>query len=189
MLADCLRQTGFYSDEDVLLFEKAAVSRTMAKNEILLQQGAVCKSMFYNITGAFYQYNVKDEIEENIIDLHTDKEWFFNHSSFASQKPSGSFIKAYAQSSILELSVESLHWLIAKSQVFLQMGKLLDQATSRVYFFDNCLTPAEKYQYILDNRPQLIQQFPQKMLASYLKITPETLSRVRDKFSRGKVIS
>jgi len=48
------------------------------------------------------------------------------------------------------------------------------------------MTPLQKYQYILDHRPDLIQQFPLKIIASYLKITPETLSRVRDKLSKGK---
>jgi len=41
------------------------------------------------------------------------------------------------------------------------------------------MTPTEKYRYILSNKPQLIQKFPLKYIASYLNITPETLSRVR----------
>jgi hypothetical protein len=65
----------------------------------------------------------------------------------------------------------------------------MDSAVSRVIFFDNASTPTEKYLYILNNRLQLIQAFPLKMIASYLKITPETLSRVREKVTRPRDIS
>jgi hypothetical protein len=51
------------------------------------------------------------------------------------------------------------------------------------------MTPLEKYQFVLQTRPQLVQVFPLKMIASYLKVTPETLSRVREKLARGGDIS
>lgn len=76
------------------------------------------------------------------------------------------------------------HRLIGQSQSFLQMGKILEESTSRIDFFDNNNTQDEKYQYVLENKPELIQSFPQKLIASYLKITPETLSRVRNRFSK-----
>ncbi len=189
MLAEILKKTGFYSERDVRLFEDAIRFRAVAKDEILLAQGNVCKSVFYVVKGAFYQYDFRDEIEQNVIDLHTDGEWFLNHKSFVSQKPSASFVQAYAESEIMELTIESLHRLIAESPAFLQMGRILEQATARVHFFDNALTPTQKYEYLLDNRPQLLQAFPLKIIASYLKITPETLSRVREKLARGKIVS
>ena len=189
MIADILSANGTYSYEDVQLFERTTKLRYIAKNEILLSPGQVCRSVFFNITGAFYQYNYKDEMEENVIDLHPGNEWFLNHSSFFSQKPSGSFIKAYSKSKVLELDIESLHYLISKSSAFLQIAKIFEQATSRIHFFDNRLSAYEKYQYILNNRRELIQKFPLKLIASYLKITPETLSRVRENYSKTKVIS
>lgn len=189
MIAKALEITGFYAEKDLLLFEEKVKIRNVSRNEILLRKGEVCRSIFFNLSGAFYQYRVTDDMEQQVIDLHADQEWFLNHRSFAGQKPSESYMEAYTESSILELTVESLHHLIAQSPSFLQMGKILDQATSRVHFFDNDLTPTQKYQYILDNRPELIHKFPLKIIASYLKITPETLSRVRNKFSGGNAVS
>ena len=63
------------------------------------------------------------------------------------------------------------------------MGKLLDQAVSRIEFYDNNNSPDEKYVHLLENKPIVIRKFPQKVIASYLKITPETLSRVRKRIS------
>lgn len=65
----------------------------------------------------------------------------------------------------------------------------MESATERIHLFDNALNPIEKYNYILANKPELVQAFPLRMIASYLKITPETLSRVREKIVRPKSIS
>jgi CRP-like cAMP-binding protein len=136
-----------------------------------------------------YQYSIQLPGEKNIIDLHVANEWFFNQHSFATQSPSTSFIAAYTDSTVLELSIESIHYLINCSQAFFQLNKLLAQPADKNYFFDNMLTPLEKYQYIVDKRSGLLQTFPLKMIASYLKVSPETLSRVREKLTRPTNIS
>ena len=77
------------------------------------------------------------------------------------------------------MTVYSLHNLIEISPVFFQLGKLLQPTTLRTQFYDDSMTPIEKYKYVLEHRPQLLQRFPLKYIAAYLKIAPETLSRVR----------
>ncbi|PKG42822.1 Crp/Fnr family transcriptional regulator, partial [Psychroflexus sp. MES1-P1E] len=106
-------------------------------------------------------------------------DWVINHKSFTTRKPSEYSIQAFEESFIYELSIDAIHRLIAQSQSFFQMGKILEESTSRIDFFDNNNTPDEKYDFIIKNKPSLLQKFPQKIIASYLKITPETLSRVR----------
>ena len=186
MFAEILAKTGRFSDCDVSLFEKKTKIRTVKKGEIMLREGEICQTAFYVIAGSFYQYNFKDEIEENVIDLHIENEWFLNEQSFIAQKPSENIIKSYSDSTVLELTLFSMHELIAQSPAFFQMGSILEMSKSRVHFFDNSFTPLQKYQYILDNKPALLQRFPLKIIASYLKITPETLSRVRENLARGK---
>ena len=189
MLLEILETNGFYSDTDIALFESQVTFRNLLKDEVLVKPGEISNAIYFILTGAVYQYNYIDEFQENVIDLHLDHEWFLNDNSFISQKPSVSFIKAYTDSRILELNIESLHYLIGKSPAFLQLGKIFEQATYRVRLFDNRLTPTQKYQYILDHRRDLIQKFPLKYIASYLKITPETLSRVRENLAKGKMVS
>lgn len=189
MFSEALISTGYYSDQEILFFEKEARLRTVEKSEVLLNPGEVAKSVYFVLTGAIYQYNFKQNGEINIIDLHAEKDWLLSHRSFVSQTPSNTLISAFTKSTILELSIESVHFLITQSPAFLQLNKLLDQATSRVNFFDDSLTPLQKYKFIFENRPQLLQVFPLKMIASFLKITPETLSRVRDKFVNGIISS
>lgn len=189
MFSNALKTTGHYCDGDIRLFEKEVKYRQVQKDEVLLIKGEVAKSVFFLLNGAICQYGLKSDNERYIIDLHTENEWFLNHKSFVSQKPSENIITAFTESDILELSIESIHYLIGQSMAFLQLNKIFESCTSRVYFFDNVLTPLQKYQFVFENKQQLLQKFPLKIVASFLKITPETLSRVREKFAKNEFVS
>lgn len=178
MIQEILFAVGQFSDAEIALFEKFITKKTLKKNDILLKEGEICKSVFYILSGSFFQFQT-DEITENIIDLHLQKEWMFNHLSLIEQSPSKTAIKAFTKSEVIELSLSSLHSLIAKSQAFMQFGRIFNQPNNRIYLYDNSLNPTQKYNYIKEAKPLISQVFPIKMIASYLKIAPETLSRVR----------
>ncbi len=185
MTTGILKKIGYFSDKDIELFEKSLSKRVIQKGEILLKQGQICQKVYFISKGAFLEYNFKDEIEQNIIDLYLENQWLLNKQSFVRQEPSDTIIEAFCESTVWGLDIHTIHHLIAHSPAFLQLGSILEPAHSRVQFFDNSLTPLQKYQYLLDNRREIIQVFPLKIIASYLKITPETLSRVREKLSKG----
>ncbi|WP_290797978.1 Crp/Fnr family transcriptional regulator [Flavihumibacter sp. UBA7668] len=184
MQSDIIQQFGNFTDYEMKLFSVAVQERKIFKNEFLLQEGSICQSLYFISSGSFIQYKIKDEIDQQIIDLHLANEWMLNPQSFVRQQPSETFIQAFADATIYELTVHAMHDLIKQSPVFFQLAKLLEPAHSRIQLFDNQLSPGEKYRFVLDNRPGLLLAFPLKMIASYLKITPETLSRVREKFAK-----
>lgn len=175
---EVLNSLGLFSNSDTALFEKHSTRKMLKKNEVLLNEGEICKSFYFILTGSFSQFQTCD-IDEVIIDLHLQNEWMFNQQSLVEQIPSNTTIKAFAKSEIIELSLYSFHFLCSKSQSFLQFGKILNQSKNRTFLFDNSLGPNEKYSYINKSKPQLVKVFPIKMIASYLKMAPETLSRVR----------
>lgn len=173
-----LDYVGQFTEYEKELFEKYSEKKIINKNELLLAEGEICKSFYFILSGSFYQFQT-NEIEEVIIDLHLQNEWMFNQQSLTAQFPSTINIKAFSKSEIIELSLNNLHILCSKSQSFLQFGKIVNQSAGRVFLFDNSLGPKEKYEYINKSKPDLIKIFPVKMIASYLKMAPETLSRVR----------
>lgn len=175
-----LNNIGNFGNEEVMLFSERAIKRNFRKNEILLNEGDVCKVAFYIISGEAFQF-CYDDIDEQIIELHMENDWCLNHSSFVTQKPSTAIIKAYSDLTVLELSITSVHELVALSPSFFQLGSVLQQTVSRVQYFDNTNTAREKHDQLFSSRPQLFQKFPLKMIASYLKIAPETISRIRGK--------
>jgi CRP-like cAMP-binding protein len=174
-----LTTIGTFSAAQQSLLKEQLVPKQLTKNELLLKEGKVCQAIYYLVSGAVYEYNDAD-IDENIIDLHTGPTWFLQYESFTAQKPSRNNLKAYTPCELLILSVTALHQLIALSPAFLQMGKILEKGLTRMHYFDHALTPLQKYQHLLQTQPELLQVFPLKFIASYLKITPETLSRVRN---------
>ncbi|MCE7044079.1 Crp/Fnr family transcriptional regulator [Dyadobacter sp. CY312] len=181
MLKTDLDKTGRFSQSDFERLTKYLVPRQLKKNEILLDQGQICRAVYFISSGSAYQFRYED-IDEKVTDLHLPKEWCLNYSSFISQTPSQNIIKANSQTTALELSVTALHELIAQSPVFLQLGKILQGATTRTQYLDNSMSPSERYNDLIKNRPLILQMFPLKIIASYLNITPETLSRVRSCF-------
>lgn len=189
MVSAALHKTGSYSNEDLILFEKEVSYQIVEQGEVILNAGEVAKSVYYILSGAAYQYRLEDEIEQVIIDLGVVGKWMVDQKSFVAQQPTDTYMKAFEKSQLLVLSIESIHKLIALSPSFFQLGRLLDSASQRTNFFDQASSPFEKYQSILDTSPLILQKFPLKMIASYLKVTPETLSRVRRKIVTAKVSS
>ncbi|PPL02098.1 Crp/Fnr family transcriptional regulator [Parapedobacter indicus] len=173
-----LKGIGDFSQQQSALIGEHCAFLKVNKQETLLAAGQVCNAFLFLLTGACYQFR-KTDADPNIIDLHLAGDCVVNQLSFISQQPSNETIAAYENSELLVLTIQSLHRLIALSPAFLQLAKLLQVSTLRAEFYDNAMTPAEKYHRVLDDKPQLIQIFPLKYIASYLKITPETLSRVR----------
>ncbi len=178
-----LDKLGNYSDSEIALLQENVEFRTLKKDELLLNSGEVCSKVLFIIKGAIYQYRIDNECEQHIIDLNIDNDWVINHTSFVSRKPSETVIQVYEESEVFQLDIETIHKLIAKSQSFLRLGTILEETTKRLKFFDSNYTPDEKYEFILQHKAQLLQKFPQTLIASYLKITPETLSRVRKRIS------
>jgi len=187
MYSEILRATGNYHDEEVRLFAERVRLHQVCKNALILEKGQTARSLYYLLEGAIQQYEIVSDSGPNVIDLHMAGEWFFNLESLVTQRPSRVCIEAYTNSKILEVSLETVHYLTEKSVSFLQLNKILEGALPKITFFDQSMTPLEKYKYILDHRPRLIQAFPLRMISSYLKVTPETLSRVRNSLAGGGV--
>lgn len=180
LIQEILNSVGQFSAQEAFLFEQHTSRRVLHKHEVLLNEGQTCQSVYFVLSGSFYQYQV-NELSETIIDLHLPTEWMFNHASLIGQKASTTIIKAFSKAEVIELSLNKLHSLMAVSPAFLKLASIFDQAGNRTYLFDHSLTPAQKYAYINKVKPLITQVFPVKMIASYLKLTPETLSRVRAK--------
>ena len=188
MIVNALNAAGSFSNRDIMLFEKEVRPRHAKKGEVLFTQGHVARSLFLVLRGAVYQYATKPDAADQIIDLHAAGEWLLSYPSFVAQLPAESSIAAFTDCDLLEISIESVHFLIGQSPSFLQLNKIIEQATSRLYFFDHSLTPLQKYRFIFEKKPLLLQIFPLKMIASYLKVSPETLSRVRKRFAKDTAV-
>ncbi|WP_298312111.1 Crp/Fnr family transcriptional regulator [uncultured Aquimarina sp.] len=173
-----------FSEQEASLIISKTKLRNFRRKETLLKTGETCSAFYFIVEGAIRQYRTTEDLDEITLNLYLDNNWVLEHQSFTSQKPSTTTIQAFEDCTVYELEMQAIHELIGRSPSFFQLGKILEQPLRGIELYQNLPTPEEKYRAILKHNPLLIQKFPLKYIASYLKITPETLSRVRNKLSK-----
>ena len=172
-----------FSEEQLAVVFQRLRPRTVVKDECLVKEGQVCQSFYFVDRGCFRHYHVQDNGEEATLNLFIPCEWLFEYKSLVTQHPSENIIRAAADSEVLVLNLVDIHELMKMSDIFFRLGRIFEQATQNQDFQHNRLTPEQKYERILATKPGLLQHFPLKHIASYLGMTPETLSRTRKKIS------
>lgn len=166
------------SEQEVELFLSYLRVREIPRGKKLLNKGEVCQEVSFINHGSFVQSYADEELNQNVINLFVTHDWVLNHTSFTSQKPSMHTIEAFEDSEILTINIHQVHELIGKHPAFFALGKILEVVAP---YSDMKKSPDVRYQMLLKEKPMILKTFPLKYIASYLGITPETLSRVRNR--------
>ncbi len=173
-------------EEDWYALEERLNIQHLKKGELLTRQGEICRSVSFINKGLLRMFYVVDgkEINTGFINEH---EYIAQYDSFLMQQPSSGNIDALEDCELINLSYNDMQALYTSHPVFEIFGRKIaemlfimisDQTTSLL-----TLTPEERYQRILNEEPFVIQRVPQYMIASYIGITPEHLSRLRKKMA------
>jgi CRP-like cAMP-binding protein len=175
------------SDEEALI-AGAFQPKKLRKKQYFLEEGNVCKYVGFIIKGAMRQYSVDDKGVEHIVQLYIENYWASDRESAVMLTPSRYNIDAWEDTELLIATVADMLDLIEKVPSFGQMTRLMDQRSfivSQRRLNSTISNTAEKrYKEFADNHPQFIQRFPQHLIASFLGITKETLSRIRKQASK-----
>ncbi|WP_255153744.1 Crp/Fnr family transcriptional regulator [Ferruginibacter sp. HRS2-29] len=173
------------TEEEFALVTASFRPRHLRKKQYFLQEGDVSKNMAFIVKGAMRQYSVDEKGGEHIIFLCTENWWVGDRESFTMLTPSRYNIDAVEDSDILVTTSEAFQGLVDKIPAINNMIRTMDQRNSianqkRIHSAIS-LTAEERYFSLLESNPALFQRFPQNMIASYLGISAETLSRIRKK--------
>jgi CRP-like cAMP-binding protein len=171
------------SKSEIELFKSAFISKKLKKKQYFLQEGDVCKSFAFIVKGAMRQYLVDDKGVEHVVHLGIENWWVGDRESWVMLTPSIFYIDAWEDTELLLITRADTLKLVHQLPVFNELLRLLDErnniATQKRITSSISLTAEKRYANFINSHPDFLQRFPQHIIASYLGITKETLSRVR----------
>ncbi|TDO82851.1 CRP-like cAMP-binding protein [Flavobacterium chryseum] len=157
--------------------------KKLKKKQFLLVEGHVCKYMAFVSKGLLKAYNIDDKGNEHINQFTPEGWWTSDMSSFFRGENAFYSIDAMEDTEVLLITSEDFDKLTVQVPVMDRYFRLLFQNSlitkERRLISSYTHTAEEKYRYILENNPDLIKRIPQNLLASYLGLSPETLSRLK----------
>jgi CRP-like cAMP-binding protein len=165
-------------------------SKKFRKKQYLLQAGDVCKSLAFVEQGALRAYSVDEKGQEHIIQFALEGWTISDLYSFMTGEPSIYNIDALEDTEIIVITKsawEEIQKLVPKYEMYtrLELTAAYSAMQKRITALIS-LSPEEIYNYFTSLYPNIVQRVPQHMIASYLGLTPETLSRVRKRLFAGK---
>lgn len=156
--------------------------RNFAKKELLTKAGDVENYFNFIIQGLIRKYYTKGSLEINT-QISTEGHIIHCQESYHSRLPSEYSIEAIEPSKVVSISYADLEEVFAASKKMEHLGRLV--ITSTMVLKDRWqiqlvkMTPRERFLNFVTKNPEMMQRVPQKFLASYLNIKPETFSRFK----------
>ncbi|MBS7233831.1 Crp/Fnr family transcriptional regulator [Flavobacterium psychroterrae] len=168
---------------EIGLIEAAFQPKKLRKKQYFLQEGDVSKYAGFIVKGAMRQYSVDERGVEHIVHLYIENYWANDRESSIMLTPSKYNIDAWEDTDLLIVTRADMLDLIDKIPALVKMIRSMDErnaiANQRRLSSTISNTAEKRYEEFAENHPQFIQRFPQHLIASFLGITKETLSRIR----------
>jgi CRP-like cAMP-binding protein len=171
------------TSEEEALIVATFQSKKLRKKQYFLQEGDVCKYAGFIVKGAMRQYSVDDKGTEHIVHLFVENYWANDRESSTMLTPSVYNIDAWEDTELLIITRAEMLDLMTKIPAMTEMIRLMDEknaiANQRRLNSTISNTAEKRYEEFATHHSQFIQRFPQHLIASFLGITKETLSRIR----------
>ncbi len=177
------------SDEDWSIFSSRLVYSEFNKGDLITESGNIESFMSFIVEGAVRVfYETKDN--EYTIEFRTPISPVSSYASFISRMPSMVNIEAITPCKLYRLLHSDMEYIYENTDAGEKVGrKMIEMAYVQREMKEiklNTVTAESFYLDLMKDNPELFKSIPQKYLASYLGIAPESLSRIRNSISNGK---
>lgn len=163
--------------EDKLLLKK------LSKKEYLIRQGEVINYLPFIKSGLMINYRLDDEGEKHVIQIRWTGLWLGDLYSFFSNSPTQFNILTYQPTELLLINHEAFNYITEKHPVYEKFFRLSIQnayiETLNQIFNFHSSSATDRYQNLIENVPELFDHIPHYLIASFLGIKPQSLSRIR----------
>ena len=176
------------TDEEFNICTKFFISRKLKKHQFLLNEGDVCKYVGFINSGCLREYSIDNKGVEHIIQFAIEDWWVSDLHSFLSGLPATFNIDALHDSEVLLIEKSAREELLNSCPKMERFFRLLiesNHVATQQRIADSLSTSAEeRYLKFIKTYPKLFEQVPQNHIASYLGITPQSLSRIRKELTQ-----
>jgi CRP-like cAMP-binding protein len=176
------------NEEEVIELSKRVVERHIKRKEFILQKNDICNNYTFIVSGLFKMYTVDKNGTEHILHFASENDWICDINSFHNKKQSSLYIDAIEPSIIIQIDNSNLMYLFTHYHKFDRTFRVLIEnkfmeLENRI--LQNISAKAEeRYQFFLEKYPNICNRIPNVLIASYLGITPEFLSKIRNTISK-----
>ena len=178
-----IRSHGLFSDADIATIMSLVIPRRLKKKQYLLRQGSVCRFHTFVCSGCLRSYRIDEKGNEHIFSLSPANHWVGDRVSLLTHTPSNEFIDALEDSTVMQFSADSFKMLLKAIPNFEALNTKIitdDCSTSRYRIYMMLSHQAEeRYRQFIRRYPQLHERVPIYMIASYIGVSRETLTRIR----------
>ena len=176
------------SEEEKELVKGKFHHRLYRKRQYVLQEGDVCAYMNFVVRGCLRMYKIDDQGSTHILQFAAENFWITDIGSFHGLQPSALNIDALEDTVVLQINRDELITLYTQAPKFDRIFRvLIENSYLRLQqrLLQNISSTAEeRYKLFLDIYPHLANRLAQVQIAAFLGITPEFLSRLRNRMSK-----
>lgn len=152
------------------------------KKKFILEEGQKCDYIAFIGEGIYRFYHIREGVEE-VTAFFFPGDFVTNYRSFLTGQPSEHFVESMDESIIYKIYRKDLNELYDRHKNIERLGRLIAEnlylsVTKRLDSFLHA-SPEQRYRELQSRNSRLLQEVPQYMVASYLGVKPETLSRIR----------
>lgn len=174
--------TNITADEGAII-HSAFEETSLKRKKDLLVAGEVCNYIYFITKGCLRSYYIDDKGSECIYQIRMDNNWISDLESFFSKKPSKHYIEALEETHLIRISADNLEELYKKVPALERYFRILFQKAylNSLERLNQTMweSAVDRYNNMLKEHPTMFQRVPLVHIASYLGITPESLSRIR----------
>ena len=181
-----LEKAGQFDKEELNDFLSKSKALHVRKGEAIVKEGQRCHSIYFIHSGVISLFLLKDG-EEHVKDFSLSGKFITAYTSMSTGQPSQIFLRAEQDCELSVWDASYFQELIRQSQKWslfaLKIAEYLFYRKEKREISMLLHTAEERYKNMLNEFPSLPQEFPQYLLASYLVIKPQSLSRIRNNIS------
>lgn len=178
------------SKDEIDLLQTFFSTKKLIKKQHLLEEGSVCTNLTFVSKGILKSYIRDEKGNENINLFAFEGWWISDFNSFLNHEKAILNIDAIEDSELLLLSRDNYEELTLQIPIMDRYFRILYQNSlvTKDYrlIVSNNFSAEEKYLQLVESNPEITQKLSHTQIASYLGLSPETISRIRKKISNRK---